>query len=82
VAHPDILTTYEVGLQKTWEEQQQTNHEHQPSNNTAKKLLPPSKGKEKMPPMERQVLDPLKQLRHKQAVEAKLLAAQNINLAN
>ena len=30
-----------------------------------------------MPPMARQTLDPLKQMRHKQAADAKRLAAEN-----
>jgi hypothetical protein len=50
MAHPDILTTYQEGLQETEEEQYQTNQEQQPTNNTAKKPPPPSKGKKKMPP--------------------------------
>ena len=39
--------------------------------------LPQNKGKDKMPPIERQTLDPLKRMRRKQATDAKLLAAQN-----
>ena len=34
-----------------------------------------------MPPLERQLLDPLKQMRHKQASDAKSLAAQTIHRA-
>jgi hypothetical protein len=69
MAHPDILASYEEGLQKIEEEQQQTNQEQHPSNATARKPTPPTKGKEKMPPMERQIPDPLKQMRQKQAAE-------------
>jgi len=53
MAHPDILTTYEEGLQESKEEQQQTNQEQQPPDNTAKQPTPPFKGKEKIPPKER-----------------------------
>jgi hypothetical protein len=60
LAHPDILSAYEEGLQESEEEQQQTNLEQQPPNNTTKQPHPPAKGKGKRPPMERQVLDPLK----------------------
>jgi hypothetical protein len=43
--------------------------------------LPPNNGKDRMPPMERQPSDPLKQMRQKQATTAKLLVAQNIQRA-
>jgi len=59
MAHPDILTTYEDGLQETEEEKPQTNQEHHPSIATAKKPTPPTKGKEKIPPMERHIPNPL-----------------------
>jgi len=65
LTHPDILKAYEEGLHESEEEQQQTNQEQQPLNNTAKQPPPPVKGKGKMPPIERQVPDPLKQLRQK-----------------
>ena len=76
MAHPDILTLYEEGLQESEEEEQQTNQEQQPPNNTVKQSPPPSKGKGKMAPMKRQTLDPLRQLRQKQEAGTKLLAAQ------
>ena len=77
MSHQDILTSYEEGLHKLEEEKQQTKQEWQPPDNTAKQSAPPSKSKEKMPSMERQVPDTLKQLRKKQAAEDKLLAAQH-----
>ena len=76
MSHPNILTTYEEGLHGTYEEQQQTNQEEPPLNNTAKKPTPPINGKEKMPPMDRQIPDHLKLMRQKQAAEAKLLAEE------
>jgi hypothetical protein len=72
--HPHNV--YEEGLDESEEEQQKTNHDRQPPDNTVKQPAPPSKGKEKMPPVERLVPNPLKQLRQKQVAEAKLLAAQ------
>ena len=76
MAHPGIHTAYEEGLHGTEEDQHQTNQEQPAPNNTAKKPTPPTKGKEKTPSVERQIPDPLKQMRQKQAPEAKLLAAQ------
>ena len=67
IAHPDILTTYEKGLEESEKKHQQTNQEQQPPNNTINKPPPPSKGKGKMLPMKRQVPYPLKELRQKKA---------------
>jgi hypothetical protein len=70
MAHPDILTTYEGGLQELKQKKQRPHHEQQPPNNITKQPAPPSKDKGKTPPTARQVPDPLKQLRQKQAAEA------------
>jgi hypothetical protein len=75
-----ILTTYEEGLQESEEEQQQTNQEKQSQNTTAKTAAS-NQGKRKMLLMDRHVPDPLKQMRHNQAAEAKLLATQQIQRA-
>jgi hypothetical protein len=53
IAHPDILTAYEEGLQETKKEQRQPNQEQRSSNNAAKQHTPPNKGKDKIPPMAR-----------------------------
>ena len=78
LAHPVILTAYEEGLQETEEEQQQPSQEQPPPppNNKGKPPTPPTKGKEKMTPMDRQIPDPLKHVRHQQVAEAKRLAAE------
>ena len=53
LAHPDILTKYEDGLQETEDELQQSNQVQKPPNNTARKQTLPSKNKDQMPAMAR-----------------------------
>jgi hypothetical protein len=74
LAHPDILTAYEEGLQEPEDEEQQPNKAQPPPK--GKPPTPTTKGKEKMTPMDRQIPDPLKLMRQQQAAEAKRLAAE------
>ena len=76
LAHPDILIDYEEGLQDIEEEDQQPSKEQPPPTNKGKPPTPPTKDKEKMTPMDRQIPDPLKLMRQQQAAEAKRLAAE------
>ncbi len=81
LAHTDALQAYEEGLQEQeQEEPPQTQTEKQspsshklPKTKTEKQNT--GKGKDKMPPLEKQLPDPLKQMRQKQAADAKLLAS-------
>ena len=82
LAHTDILQDYEEGFQEQEQEEpppthteKQTPTPHElPKTKTENQTT--NKGKDKIPPMERQLLDPLKQMRQKQAADAKLLATQ------
>jgi hypothetical protein len=82
LAHTDVLQAHEEGLHEQELEEPSLTHTNKQSLNP---LKPPKnkqknqttcKGKDKRPPMERHLPDPLKQTRQKQAKDAKLLAAQ------
>jgi hypothetical protein len=81
-AHTDVLQAYEEGLHEQELEEplpiQTDKQSPNPSSLPKNKLdnPPPGKGKDKMPPMERQLPDPLKQTRQKITANKKLLAAQ------
>jgi len=70
-------TAAEEGLRDAEEESKHASRYHLPPVASHPKVLPPTKGKEKMPPIDRQTPDLLKQLRLKQTTKAKLMAAQN-----
>ena len=80
LTHTDVLQAYEEGIKEQEPEESlltQTNKQSSNPPNLAKNKLdnlPTCKRKDKMPPMERQLPDPLKQMRQKQATYAKLLA--------
>jgi hypothetical protein len=81
LAHTDVLQAYEEGLQEQQLEEPPLTHTNKQSPNPPK--LPQNKpnnqttckGKDMMPLMEPQLPDPLKQMRQKQAANAKLLVA-------
>ncbi len=82
LTHTDVLQAYEEGLQEQEMEEPPLKHttkqipippklpKNKPENQTT------GKGKDKMLPMERQLPNPLKQMRQKQAAESKLLATR------
>jgi GTPase SAR1 family protein len=82
--HTDVLQAYEAGLQEELEDP----HPYQPNRQQQEQTRIPTppgqtpanqtKGKDKMPTMTRQTPDPLKQMRQKQAADAKQLAAENM----
>jgi hypothetical protein len=79
--HIDVLPAYEEAMQEQEPEplpqqldkQKQAEHPN-PSNPSKSKLdkLTPNKDREKMLSMERQIQDPLKHMKQKQATESKL----------
>ena len=83
LAHTDVLQAYEEGLQEQEQEEppQMQTEKQSPSSHELPKTKTEnqhtSKGKDKMPPLERQLLDPLKQMRQKPAADAKLLVTHN-----
>jgi hypothetical protein len=86
LAHIDVLQAYEEGLQEQeLEELLPTQIDKQspiPQNLPKNKQdnVPQGKGKDKMPPIERQLPNPLKEMRQKHAADTKLLAAQTIQM--
>jgi hypothetical protein len=81
LAHTDVLQAYKEGLQEHELEEPPLTHTDKqspnPPNPSKNKLdnQTTSKGKDKMPSMERQLPDPLKHMRRKHAADAKLLAS-------
>ena len=72
LAHNDVLQAYQKVLKESEPELLPTQGEkHKHADTTIPPNIPKGKA-DKMPPMERQIPDPLKQLRQQQATTAKL----------